>query len=1348
MEANKKSVGLIILGIVCLLFAFCPTEATQWANLYVHVTDCATGEALSGANVVANGEVYRTATTNSAGVAYFHALVLEPGGTERYDITASRTGYHSKTVTTYVACSQTHHIYMCLDRCIVCGVDVRGVEARDNQITAIIENTGNSQETITVNFYVGNTRVGTTSTTISPGATANVYQNYNFPCGSHNVRVEAIADCGSRDEGSTTYQKPCNCPLSISVREDNDGPLSANVYVGGQYEGYSSWLSTTVNVGTHLVEGRRDGYDSDSESVTCHSNENLNVVLNLRKQITCDVEVYNVRVDGKIIGATIKNPGNSKEAITVNFYAGSQKLGTKTLTLESGDYKYVELEAQFPCGKQVIRVEAIADCGARDEDSINYENECECTLNTNVFSEDKLPMSASIYLDGTYVKYGSYYTTKIGSGSHRVEAKSGQYDTDYKVVECFTDETINVDLILSKQKCVIEVRVKDKQGVLIEEAMVELDNEKKLTGLDGVALYEEISPGKHRVYAKKQGYKEDSATVECDRGEHKVVELFLTQTEGNLKVHVSDCKTGIAMEGAEVDVINGINKQGTTNEYGYAYFSGLPKGSYEVSAINNCYNPKYKNNVAVYTDYMTVVELCLEKKDECKEDEDTCDLTVRVRDEEDGDALDANIYLDGDFEDQDSDLTITLDNGYHTVKVTKSGYNGQSRGVYCSNGNDITETFLLKEDGNGDEEDCEVKVYVEDEDGDELEAKIYLDGDYEGTYDYKILYVDYGYHTIKATKSGYDTQTESIYCSNGEDIKETFVLEEEDNGDEDECRVKVYVEDEDGDELDARIYLDGDYEGTYDYKVLYVDEGKHTVKVTQSGYRSESKSVYCDDGETETLNFELEEGESEGEMVDITEVEMVPERPVIGEMVRGSVTLKLLEKEGSYEMVDLRIRVDSTLEKTATVRFDYEGEEKVVAFSFDSEDYSPGKHTLEVEATVDSDLATSTKAFYIDEEGEPYGPSPYTDKHCLRIKDISVKNLPVKIGDSAKLSIVVENCGEYYEDGVTVKIENSDVMFTNSFTLLKGSQRTFDLNYEVEGIEDLTITAWNKNYETSETFQIKPESGHLAIYLEKQYRLYTREDTKIEFRVRNTGKVTDTFTLEVSENIKDWVYDLPETVTLAPNEEATVQMFVNPGSTTGKFDFGITATTKLSEKTMVSELSISDRWTFPTGAFFAAFFGDFSWLVWLALILFILLLLYLLALLLGYLWRKYKERESKKEKAVRKSEEGLESGSAEEVSSKKSGKGASEAKSFRYSEEDGLKVTLSDKSGKAPVGYEYESQPKSTKYWWQMDHPAYHMELGKGKVEGNLETETESSKQRKRFWWDRDCVEYSSKDCQ
>lgn len=141
--------------------------------------------------------------------------------------------------------------------------------------------------------------------------------------------------------------------------------------------------------------------------------------------------------------------------------------------------------------------------------------------------------------------------------------------------------------------------------------------------------------------------------------------------------------------------------------------------------------------------------------------------------------------------------------------------------------------------------------------------ELYIDGDYVLTEDGDGecgVALPPGTYTVKLKKEGCDTVTETarIECGHETTLRVTMDCEEE----EEEGNIKIYVEDENGYDIgDAKIYLDGDYQGKTDssgiLKIYDVPEGLHTVEAGKSGYRSDSETIRVIAGEWTEVHLKL-----------------------------------------------------------------------------------------------------------------------------------------------------------------------------------------------------------------------------------------------------------------------------------------------------------------------------------------------------------------------------------------------------------------------------------------------------------------------------------------------------------
>ncbi|MDI6825641.1 MAG: PEGA domain-containing protein [Candidatus Aenigmarchaeota archaeon] len=78
--------------------------------------------------------------------------------------------------------------------------------------------------------------------------------------------------------------QPRYCTLDIYVKDQNGNSIDGNIYVDNSYKGYDDHLTIDIQLGTHKVEVTRDGYYSDSATVTCACTETKRIDLTLRKK--------------------------------------------------------------------------------------------------------------------------------------------------------------------------------------------------------------------------------------------------------------------------------------------------------------------------------------------------------------------------------------------------------------------------------------------------------------------------------------------------------------------------------------------------------------------------------------------------------------------------------------------------------------------------------------------------------------------------------------------------------------------------------------------------------------------------------------------------------------------------------------------------------------------------------------------------------------------------------------------------------------------------------------------------------------------------------------------------------
>jgi len=231
--------------------------------------------------------------------------------------------------------------------------------------------------------------------------------------------------------------------------------------------------------------------------------------------------------------------------------------------------------------------------------------------------------------------------------------------------------------------------------------------------------------------------------------------------------------------------------------------------------------------------------------------------------------------------------------------------------------------------------ECDLDIYVWDQDDDALDANIYVDDSFEDYDDHITITVDVGTHTIEARKSDYDSDSVTITCSEYETEKVDLTLHREADEDEDisldlddlevdpdeicededetielsipvklesgpdntRVIVRFYVEDDDGDwdyigkdekelDEDQRKTFEIDYE----YDADDLEDGRHDVKaVVAAG----------DEIETEYARLDVEDCNGDDLRINVDYINLDPSDPDKGDIVEVKVPVTLEDSIGS-----------------------------------------------------------------------------------------------------------------------------------------------------------------------------------------------------------------------------------------------------------------------------------------------------------------------------------------------------------------------------------------------------------------------------------------------------------------
>lgn len=209
----------------------------------------------------------------------------------------------------------------------------------------------------------------------------------------------------------------------------------------------------------------------------------------------------------------------------------------------------------------------------------------------------------------------------------------------------------------------------------------------------------------------------------------------------------------------------------------------------------------------------------------------------------------AKVYLNGELFGFLPLNTHSPPSGSVRIDVEKTGYESRSVTKNIPSNQTTNVEINLVPIGGGEEEEFTISI-LSQPDG----AKIYIDGDREGTTDNRDIPVDEGEHDLLLTLDGF------------EDYETTFTVDEDHpsgsinwrfQSDDPEGATKFSVT---SSPSDAGIYLDGrnieDWQG--DSPVSFdVSPGSHELSAKKDGYHTKVANFTAVEGETTTVHIEL-----------------------------------------------------------------------------------------------------------------------------------------------------------------------------------------------------------------------------------------------------------------------------------------------------------------------------------------------------------------------------------------------------------------------------------------------------------------------------------------------------------
>jgi hypothetical protein len=419
------------------------------------------------------------------------------------------------------------------------------------------------------------------------------------------------------------------------------------------------------------------------------------------------------------------------------------------------------------------------------------------------------PAGANVYIDSTYVGQtitGSFQPFDVQAGSHTIKLIMTGYE-EYSTTEYISSgqtKYVNTNLV----GITPTPTPTPKSGLLYvasspSGASVYIDGTYEGDTVAGYYQSFDVDAGSHTVKLTMSGYEEYSTTVYISSGQTEYLYPSLTgvtptptPTPASGLLYVISYPSGASVYIDEIYV-------GTTVADCYQSFY-VESGSHTVKLTMSGYEDY---SITEYIGQTLTLNIPLFE----------VVPTISVQSDPSG----GSVYVDGNYEgttESGEYLSIPVTTGYHTVTISKEGYEEYSKSVYSSGGINYVTAYLT----------AVPTISVQ---SDPSGGSVYVDGNYEGT------------------TEGYEEYSKSVYFYSGDTAHLTAYLTV-DAG-------TIWVC---SDPAGGSVYVDGNNKGTTEsgrYISISTTTGYHTVEISKDGYEDYSTSVYVYSADNEYVTAYL-----------------------------------------------------------------------------------------------------------------------------------------------------------------------------------------------------------------------------------------------------------------------------------------------------------------------------------------------------------------------------------------------------------------------------------------------------------------------------------------------------------
>jgi hypothetical protein len=191
---------------------------------------------------------------------------------------------------------------------------------------------------------------------------------------------------------------------------------------------------------------------------------------------------------------------------------------------------------------------------------------------------------------------GVYQLQNIAPGTYNVTASAVNYQKSTQSSTVTSGNTATTNFTLNELGKITGF-VKNSVGVALSGATVSFSGGSVTTAADGSYTLGNVVPGSYNVTATAPNYKSSTKSTTVNPGQTTNQSFSLSPQTGGIKGKTTTI-SGVALQGVSVTVTGGListTKSTISDRHGNYSFSGLPVGSYTVTAAHAGYTTLQKS---------------------------------------------------------------------------------------------------------------------------------------------------------------------------------------------------------------------------------------------------------------------------------------------------------------------------------------------------------------------------------------------------------------------------------------------------------------------------------------------------------------------------------------------------------------------------------------------------------------------------------------------------------------------------------------------------------------------------------------------------------------------------------